>query len=249
LQTTHFQNPQLEGDSFIWSGGDTGILLFHGFTATSAEVRPLAESLHRAGYTVSGPLLPGHGTTPQDLNRRRWQDWTAAAETAYQQLAGHCTRIFVGGESMGALLALYLAGKLPQVFGVITYAPALSISRLRWAWLIALLKPWIEKKHIDDSMPWQGYTVYPLRAATQFTRLQKVVRRRLASVHQPLLIIQGRLDQTIDPESAELLYQQAGSAVKELHWLEHSTHCVILDREREQAADLTLEFLQRILTI
>jgi hypothetical protein len=58
------QNPHLEGDSFTWESGPLGILLLHGFTATTAEVRPLAKLLHQDGYTVSGPLLPGFGTTP-----------------------------------------------------------------------------------------------------------------------------------------------------------------------------------------
>ena len=60
-------NPHLEGDSFFWEGGEVGILLIHGFTATTAEVRPLAEFLHKNGYTVAGPLLPGHYTKPDDL--------------------------------------------------------------------------------------------------------------------------------------------------------------------------------------
>ena len=56
-------NPELEGGSFFWKGGGTGVLLLHGLTATTAEVRPLAKCLLVEGYTVSGILLPGHGTT------------------------------------------------------------------------------------------------------------------------------------------------------------------------------------------
>ena len=57
-------NPELEGGSFFWRGGETGVLLLHGLTSTTAEVRPLAKRLLNEGYTVSGILLPGHGTTP-----------------------------------------------------------------------------------------------------------------------------------------------------------------------------------------
>ena len=52
-------NPELEGGSFFWKNGETGVLLLHGLTATTAEVRPLAKSLLKEGYTVSGILLPG----------------------------------------------------------------------------------------------------------------------------------------------------------------------------------------------
>ena len=61
-------NPELEGGSFFWKGGETGVLLLHGLTATTAEVRPLAKRLLNEGYTVSGMLLPGHGTTPENLS-------------------------------------------------------------------------------------------------------------------------------------------------------------------------------------
>ena len=30
-------NPELEGGSFFWKGGETGVLLLHGLTATTAE--------------------------------------------------------------------------------------------------------------------------------------------------------------------------------------------------------------------
>jgi carboxylesterase len=62
-----------------------------------------------------------------------------------------------------------------------------------------------------------------------------------------MLVMQGRLDPTVHPDSPQIIYDQVSSPIKELHWLEHSTHCVILDRERELAFRLTLEFLTRVL--
>ena len=79
----HLLNPELEGDSFFWDGGEIGVLLLHGFTATTAEVRPLAKRFHDAGFTVSGVLLPGHGTTPQNLNETSRTEWLGASEKAY----------------------------------------------------------------------------------------------------------------------------------------------------------------------
>ena len=68
------KNPHLEGDPFFLEGGPSGILLVHGYKASTAEVRPLAESLHACGHTVSAPLLPGHNTHPLDANRFTWKD-------------------------------------------------------------------------------------------------------------------------------------------------------------------------------
>ena len=119
-------NPQLEGDPFLWEGGPTGVLLIHGYTATTAEVRPLARILHQQGYTVAGPLLPGHHTRPADANRYRWRDWVRAVEESYQQLTAHCQRVIIGGESMGALLALYLASEHPEAAAILAFAPRSS---------------------------------------------------------------------------------------------------------------------------
>ena len=83
-------NPELEGKSFFWKGGETGILLLHGLTATTAEVRPLAKRLLNEGYTVSGILLPGHGTTPENLSQTHREDWIKASEEAYNELKQEC---------------------------------------------------------------------------------------------------------------------------------------------------------------
>lgn len=243
-------NPHLEGEAFFWENGPTGILLLHGFTATTAEVRPLARFLHNAGYTVAGPLLPGHGTTPEELNRCRWQDWASAAETAYQEMAQRCQQSLVGGESMGGLLALFLGSENPEIGGLLTYAPALKI-RSRIAPLLApLLAPFVPGRAKRPKAPrpsdarWQGYAVEPVAAAAQLFKLQRLVRQRLSRIHQPLLIIQGRQDPTVHPEVPEMISREVSSAVREIHWLEQSGHCVILDGEWEKAAEWTKEFLQ-----
>lgn len=103
----HLHNPELLGEEFFWSGGPVGILLCHGFTATTAEVRPLARCLNAAGYTVAGPLLPGHNTSPADLNRVRWQDWLKAFDAMLDRLYARCETVIVGGESTGGVLSLY----------------------------------------------------------------------------------------------------------------------------------------------
>ena len=205
-------NPHLEGDSFFWSGGPTGILLSHGWTATTAEVRLLAQRLHKQGYTVSGPLLPGHGATPHEMNRCRWQDWTQAMAAAYQRLAAQCERVFVGGESMGALLALYLAAEQPEVAGILAYAPALRVPRLN-TFKARLVVPFIRTVpkrtlHHDADGKWQGYKVNPIPAFLQLIYLQRQVRRRLLDIRQPLLIVQGRLDTVIDLRGIGLLYRE-----------------------------------------
>lgn len=243
-------NPHLSGGPFFWQGGPQGVLLVHGFTATVAEVRPLAETLHTAGYTVAGPLLPGHYTHPDDLNRVSWRDWTAAIDNAYTQLAATCQTVIAGGESTGGLLSLYLAAHHPEIAALLLYAPALRLQssrqdRLR-LYLSAPFVRWVPKRALDDNPFWQGYPVNPLKGIIQLLRLQRQVTPLLGQVRQPLLLVQGRLDQTVAPEVPDLIANHVASPVKEIHWMEHSAHCVIIDKEREQVEQITLEFLQRV---
>ncbi|MBI9043898.1 MAG: hypothetical protein JEZ06_05400 [Anaerolineaceae bacterium] len=70
------ENPHLDGNVFFWEAGATGV----GFTVTAAEIHFVAEKIHTQGYTVTAPLLPGHGTKPEDLNNIHWQAWIECGE-------------------------------------------------------------------------------------------------------------------------------------------------------------------------
>ena len=151
---------------------------------------------------------------------------------------------------MGALLALYLASEQPEVAGILAYAPALGVPRLTTlkARLIGPFVRTIPKRtlHYDANGQWQGYTVNSIPAFLQLIHFQREVRRRLPAIHQPILIVQGRLDTAIDLRGVDVLYREIGSPIKELHWLEHSGHLVILDHEVEQVIALTLRFMEQL---
>ena len=54
-------------ESFAAENGPLGVLVLHGFTGNPASMRPLAELIAAAGYSVELPRLPGHGTTVEDM--------------------------------------------------------------------------------------------------------------------------------------------------------------------------------------
>ena len=247
------KNAHLEGDSFYWEGGAVGILLSHGFTATSAEVRPLAHDLHERGYTVAGPLLSGHGTSIEEMNRCHWQDWVGDMEQTYQKLTQRCEKIVVGGESMGGLLALYLASEHPEAAAVLAYAPAVHSTTKTMQLVASIMAPFVSyrtwppgpKTVVDER--WKGYPAQPVKAALQLFHLQDEVIRRLASIHQPVLVVQGRLDRSIFPDCPDIVMSKVSSEVKEVYWMEKSEHCVLLDQEWEKVAEITEKFLVKVL--
>ena len=241
-------NPHHDGSPFFWQGGPVGVLLVHGFTATVQEVRLLAKQLRPHGYTIGAPLLPGHYTRPADLNHVRWQEWIQAGEEMYQKLRLQCETVFLGGESAGGLVALYLASQHPEAAGILAYAPALRLNlRPRDLALLRILAPFVAyrpKGNLDASNNWQGYPVNPLKGVVQLLQLQKEVSNLLPGIHQPVLVVQGRQDTTVHASVPDTIIERIGSIQKECHWMPHSGHCVLLDQELDQVTQLTLNFMQ-----
>ena len=81
-------------------------------------MRDLGQYLAAEGRTVLGVRLPGHGTSPEDMVNTRWGDWLAAVEDGWNLLQGQTERIILVGLSMGGVLSLLSASRLP-VNGVV----------------------------------------------------------------------------------------------------------------------------------
>ncbi|HEC35537.1 MAG TPA: alpha/beta fold hydrolase [Anaerolineae bacterium] len=245
------RHSHLDPSPFFLEGGPVGVLLIHGFTGSPPEMRLIGDYLHQQGLTVSGPLLPGHGTTVEEMNRCRWSDWSGHVEQALADLQVCCETVFVGGLSMGSLLALYLAAHHAGLGGAILYSPAVLVAD-RLIYLTPLLKYVVRKKPKSgdsdltdpkaDLRLW-SYEENPVFAAHELLKLLLRIRRLLPRVTCPLLIIHSTLDQAIHPNSALTTYERVGSLDKELVTLHNSGHCITVDSEWETVAEKTYCFI------
>ena len=85
----------------------------------------------------------------------------------------------------------------------------------------------------------------PVPAIAELIALVNRTRRRLNKLRIPLLIIQSKRDQTVQPKDAEELYQLTTSAPsKSLHWIEESGHVITTGVEREEVYGLALSFIK-----
>ncbi|CAM1636490.1 alpha/beta hydrolase [Bartonella apis] len=110
--------------SFFYKGGRAGVLLIHGLTGTPAEMQILGKGLHKHGFTVYGMQLAGHCGDENDLLATSWYDWYDSVIRAAERLLEHVDTMFVGGLSMGAVLALkYTADHPENIKGVGVYGP------------------------------------------------------------------------------------------------------------------------------
>jgi carboxylesterase len=243
----------LQAESFLLTGrANTACLFIHGFTASPSEVYPVARIIHEmTGCTMSGPLLPGHGCSPQDMNQTCWQDWFARIEQEVDYLQHRYARIFVAGLSMGGLLALYAAGKISGLQGVIAInTPILTNSPrlMAAAPLLQYLRPYYPKK-IDRSaieLEAQGrfaYRVMPLKALLSMQRLRKIVVKELPHLKLPILLFQSCRDETVDPRSALYIRDRAVQSQVRIIELIDSGHIATMGPEKLVIAEEIVAFM------
>ena len=249
----------------IFSLGDgPAVLCLHGFTGTPYEVAPLAHGLASAGFSVSAPLLSGHGESLAALAATRWQDWLASAEAAFERLraASGNGPVALAGFSMGGLLALRLARLHPHSVSalVVMSAPLrlrdsqIALARV-WTHLPAFLRrgplATLRKRGgsdvTDDSVRAENpaLTEMPLAGIVELIELAEVVRRDLTFIHPPALVVHGERDRTVPQQASFELAGSIASDLVERLWLPRSGHLVAVDVDRAQLCQAVVRFLTR----
>lgn len=235
---------------FTGGQGPVGVVLCHGFSGSPWALRGWAEHLVAEGLAVSLPLLPGHGTSWQDLNTTRWPEWYAAVETSFLALRRTCDPVFVGGLSMGGALALRLAEHQQEVAGLLLVNPSVTTSDKRYLTLPLLSKVLTSLPGITDDIAKPGVTEYgydraPLKAGLSVMDLWADVRAGLARVTQPILLFRSENDHVVDPSSARLLHQLVASAQITERTLDRSFHVATLDYDAEDIFRESVDFIRR----
>lgn len=235
-------------EPFLLTGGRSGVLLVHGFTGSPAEMKLLGDHLHQQNYTVLGIRLCGHATDVADLNKTNWKDWYASVLDGYYLLKGLCDEINVVGLSLGGLLTLKLASNLPVNKIVTLSAPIfLYDKRLPFIHIYKMIRPYVKMPRKKYSVPAQyslGYNKTPVKSLLSLLGLiEHLKTTELPKIKCPALIVQSTAEHTVQPHSAEFIFDNINSATKEIFWLQKSGHIVVLDNEREKVFAKVAEFL------
>jgi carboxylesterase len=246
--------PVLPGaEPYLFDGDETGVLVVHGYTGTPQSVRAWAESFAAQGWTVRLPLLPGHGTTWREMNATRWQDWYAAVEAAFADLQARCDHVFVAGLSMGGLLSTKLAlDQGSAVAGLMLVNPIYLHDNRMLAVLPLLHRVVGSFPGIASDIKMQGgvaelaYDRNPLRAMRSQTQLWVEVRRDLAQITQPVLLMHSREDHVVPPASSAYFLEHISSTDVTEIWLENSYHVATLDNDAPLIQDESVRFVRRI---
>lgn len=243
--------PVRPGAEPYWhDGGPVGVLLCHGFTGSPYALRPWAEHLAAAGFSVSLPRLPGHGTTWQEMNLTRWEDWYAEVDRAYRELRGRCDEVAVLGLSMGGTLALLLAERYGRdIPALVLVNPSVTglDKRLKALPVLRYLTPSV--RAVGDDIKKAGatelaYDRTPLNALYSLTRLWSAVRGDLPKVEQPILVFRSRVDHVVEPENLEIIKARVSSSEVVVRELTNSYHVAVLDHDAPQIFAESVDFVR-----
>lgn len=241
-----------DAEPYYGGSGPNGVLLCHGFTGSPRSMRPWAKHLEADGFRVALPRLPGHGTTWQEMNQTRWQDWYFCVERAFGDLRAECDRVFVCGLSMGGGLAIRIAEQQgPAVAGLAVVNPSIGSAdpRMRALPVLRHLVPSLAGISSDIALPdvlEGGYDRSPLHAAWSLTKLWRDTSDNLARVDQPLLIFKSVKDRVVDGRSLELIKARVRSPDLTVVRLERSYHVATLDYDAELIFTTSSAFFQRL---
>ena len=246
--------PVLPGaEPYSATGDARGALVLHGFTGNPQSMRGLALVLADAGFTVEMPLLPGHGTDVADMVPTRWEDWSAAAEAAYLDLAARSDAVVVVGLSMGGMLAVWLAEHHPEIAALALVNPMVAPPD---GDTVGFVQAMIDNgdelaSGVGSDIALEGsvesaYAELPLQAALSLFAAATEVESALESVTCPVLLFTSTQDHVVDPKSSALLVERAKGPIEQVV-LERSYHVATLDYDKDEIEARTVEFATGVL--
>ncbi len=241
-------------EPFSADGGRGGVLVLHGFTGNPLSMRPLADALAGAGYTVDLPLLPGHGTAVEDMMPTRWADWSGAADSAYAKLAAVCDEVAVVALSMGGTLACWLAERHPEIRGLAVVnpfidPPAESFRDVMRGLLEAGtdVAPGVGSDIAKPGVSEFAYPGTPIAPALSLFEGIDDVAAHLGSISCPVLLLSSRNDHVVPSSSGDVLCAGVAGPVERV-WLENSYHVATLDNDAAEITTRVLAFVAGVLS-
>ena len=205
--------PVLPGaEPFSAPGGPHGALVLHGFTGCPQSMRGLAQAFAGAGFAVELPRLPGHGTSIEDMLETGWTDWSAHAETAYNDLAARCDKIVVAGLSMGGTLTVWLAERHPEIAGIVLVNPAIEPPAESFREMLRGIldsgsptMPAVGNDIADPDQTELAYDATPVPCLLSLCEADDEIAAALGTVECPVLLMNSPQDHVVPPSSSDIL--------------------------------------------
>ncbi len=236
---------------FFFEKGKRAVLLLHGFTGTSADVRMLGRFLEKKGYTSLAPHYKGHGVPPEELIHTGPEEWWEDVLAGYNQLkqSGY-DEIAVAGLSLGGVFSLKLGYSMP-VKGIVTLCAPMSMrtTDLMYEGVLKYAREYKKyegksEEEIEKDM--EALCEETMPSLTELRELVYEVRDHIDHIYAPLFVVQGSLDDIIEVDSANIIYENTESDKKQIEWYEQSGHVITLGPEKEKLHEDVFDFLESL---
>jgi carboxylesterase len=234
---------------FFFEGGKRAVLMLHGFTGSSADVRMMGRYLQKKGYTCHAPQYKGHAVPPEELVHTGPDDWWEDVIGGYNHLKEKdYDEIAVCGLSLGGVFSLKLATQQP-VMGVIPMCAPMSMKseEVMYEGVCEYAKEYKRREQkspeqIEEEM--EEFKKTPMNTLKALQQVILDVRNSVDLVYAPTFVVQARNDEMINTNSANIIYEEVESEKKDLKWYENSSHVITLDKEKEQLHEDVFAFLE-----
>lgn len=242
---------KLQQEPFFFEAGNRAVLLLHGFSGSSADVRMLGRFLQKHGYTTHAPHYKGHGVPPEELIRSHPDEWWCDVLAGYECLKERgYEEIALAGLSLGGVFSLKLGLNKP-VKGIVTMCAPMTM-RTTDVMFSGVLDYAAEYKRREGKsaaqieLELEAIRMHGMPSLLALQQLIVGVREQVDELYAPLFVAQSRNDEVIDALSAYTIYEESDSLEKHLKWYEHSPHVITLGPEKEQLHEDILQFLNSL---
>lgn len=234
------------------------LLIVHGLAEHSGRYMNIANHFVPLGYALFGMDHLGHGKS--DGTRvyvKRFEDYTNILKIYFDRIRSWQPGkpIFLVGHSMGGLIsAVFLLDHQAELTGAVLSGAAVKVPiNITPAILVvgkmlsALMPrfgligldpkgvsrdPAVVQAYVSDPLVFKGKTT--ARLAAEMLKAMQYVSAAATKITLPIMIVQGSADKLIDPAGAQMLYDLASSADKEIRIYEGFYHEVFNEPEHDK---------------
>jgi carboxylesterase len=236
---------------FTFKAGKRAVLLLHGFTGNTADVRMLGRFLEKKGYTCHAPLYKGHGVPPEELVITGPEDWWQDVMDGYELLKSEgYHEIAVAGLSLGGVFSLKLGYTVP-IKGIVPMCAPVHIKseEIMYQGILEYAREYKQREGKTTEqveLDIKDFQQTPMKTLKALQTLISEVRDNVDMIYAPTFVVQARHDHMINTESANIIYNEVESSIKKLKWYEQSGHVITLDKERDMLHEDIYLFLEQL---
>lgn len=237
-------------EPFTFEAGPRAALLLHGFTGNSADVRMLGRFLEKKGYTSHAPIYRGHGLPPEELKKANADQWWEDVLQAYAHLEelGY-QEIAVVGLSLGGVLGLRLAYSKKVKAVIPMCAPMFFDNETQLTkGFRTFAKEYKQLEGKDATVISEEVNQLMKNSETMFQEIAGTiaeVKNNVEMIYAPAMVVQAKNDEMINTASADFIYENVQSDMKDIKWYE-APHVITLSNAKETLHEDIYRFLESL---